>query len=182
MADIDKNLSPFQLRKHTLRAGLYALGIISTILIICAIFFAVGISRSAESNRIFELVTYQQTIAEKLAKQTELVREVQPEDIYFKRLDDLRQTIDEAKYVQQHITMADKWGPMDAYEVKVLRAAYLEEPLMLDQRFNEMIAAQEHFLMMAQNGSIIDASEFTRVRETTNNFARHQGQVINVPF
>ena len=168
------------LRKQTLMASLSALGLIAAILIICAIFFVIGISRSAESNRIFELVTYQQTVAEKLAKQVESLGGIKGEHSYLNELKRLQKTVDEAKYIQQHITMPNTWGPMDAYNVEVLRAAYQDEPLLIDQRFNEMIAAYDKLLIEARNKPYVAILEKTDVQSKTESFIHSQGKVTKV--
>ena len=175
-----ENLKPSMLRKQTLRAGLSALGLITAILIICAIFFAIGISRSAESNRIFELVTYQQTVAEKLAKQVEGLGKIERQQSYLNELKRLQKTVDAAKYIQQQITMPNTWGPMDAYNVEVLRVAYQEEPLLIDQRFSEMIIAYEDYLQTANNMPYVAIIDKADVQRKTESFIQSQGKVTKV--
>ena len=180
MALEHKNLSPAHLRKHTLRAGLSALGLISAILILCAIFFAIGISRSAESNRIFELVTYQQTVAEKLAKQVNSLENYEYTQNYDEKLAVLQLTVDEARSVQEQITMPGKWGPMDAYEVNVLREAYQEEPLLIDQRFNAMMTAYDELLVSARQDHNIPTTTLKTVHSKTEVFISSQSKVIKL--
>lgn len=182
MSFTPNNLSPSQLRKQTFRAGLSALILIATILVICAIFCAIGISRSAESNRIFELVTYQQTVAEKLGKQVVSLQKIESDDAFFDVLEQLEATIEKAKTVQHDITMPNRWGPMDAYSVDVLNDVYRAEPLLLDQRFGQMIGAFAHFVPLAEGGRNTPVSEFTRVLEKTDEFSKYQSKAIKIYF
>jgi len=173
-------LSPSQLRKQTFRAGLSALILIAIILVIYTIIFAIGISRSAESNRIFELVTYQQTVAEKLAKHTISLQNADGEEAYHASMETLQATVEEAKKVQQNITMPDRWGPMDAYEIDVLREAYQAEPLMQDLRFEQMTTAYEALTSRSTKVSIIPASVFTDVLDKTEIFQKNQAEIIHI--
>ena len=180
MSSTDHNLSPTVLRQQTFRAGLSALGWIAAILVLCAIFCAIGISRSAKSNVIFKHVTYQQTLAEKLAKELISLEKLEDKSAYLKGLEQLELTVQQAQTVQHNITMPDRWGAMDAYEVDTLRRAFHSQPLMLNQRFGQMIGAYDALLLRANEGQKISASEFEETLEKTEEFSQYQGQAVQI--
>lgn len=174
------NMSPSQLRKQTFRGGLWALIIIAITIVICAIFIGIGVSRSAASGRMLELVSYQQTVPKKLAAQIISLKSAEGEDAFSNILERLQVTVEEAKTVQNDITMPNKWGPMDAYEVEVLRKAYRAEPLMQDLRFEEMITAYETFIALAEKGHSIPTLDVTDALEKADVFRSNQAKMVEI--
>lgn len=172
--------SPSKLRSQTMRAGISALLLIAGILVVSASFFAVGISRSAESSYILELVTRQQAQAERLSALLADLQKSRPGSHRALHADLLRRGIQEAKDIQAEIKAKDRWGPMNAYTVPVFHRAYTMAPLDIDANFANVIDLATAFTTSVDETGTIDQSLYQAARGAARLFQDLQTKMIDI--